>query len=68
MTLEEYKKSIVNELWTYGSDAIKYNISDRIVEVQCSRRLLETKRSFSRNTPRRYLSMDRTCSGRHHSP
>lgn len=36
LTLEEYKKLVVNEYWIYGEESIDKNASDALVSISCS--------------------------------
>lgn len=42
ISLEEYKKRIVNEWWAHGLYSKQQNIVDEIIDIQCSKALVDT--------------------------
>jgi len=44
ISLDEYKKRVKDEWWSFGQDLIKDNMVDRIVPVKCSALLVEKDR------------------------
>lgn len=43
ISLEEYKAKVVNEYWLYGEAAIEGKAVDEIVDIECSRQLIDTR-------------------------
>lgn len=43
ISLEEYKKKVVNEWWSYGSEAVEEHVADREVRVECSEELINSR-------------------------
>lgn len=43
ISLKDYKAKVVNEWWTYGAESLKQNIVDGIVELSCSKDLIDKK-------------------------
>jgi len=41
LTLEEYKKKVVNEYWINGFEAVEKNAADEVVSLSCSKELIE---------------------------
>jgi len=51
LTLEEYKKKVVNEYWINGFEAVEKNAADEVVSLSCSKELIEQIESEQVNTP-----------------
>lgn len=43
ISLKEYKEKIKDEWWTYGYENINQNVLDKIVNVKCSKALIDKK-------------------------
>ena len=43
MKLADYKGLVKNELWLYSTDAIKYRGADKIVDIVCSKKLIQNE-------------------------
>lgn len=41
ISLEEYKVEVKDELWVYGKDNLSKKSADRLVDIQCSKELVE---------------------------
>lgn len=50
ISIPEYKAKVVNEWWAVGSNAVKANMADAVVSVQCSKELLQSKDSVAIQT------------------
>ena len=40
-SLQQYKNEVKDELWMYGKDMVYYKGVDKIVELKCSKQLIE---------------------------
>ncbi len=43
MTLDAYKSAVKDEYWLYGAGAVSKNAADEVIDVACSRQLIEQK-------------------------
>lgn len=43
ISLKEYQKKVVNEWWTYGQHSVRENMVDKIIDLQCTKELIELK-------------------------
>ena len=50
ISVAEYQKSIYDELWLSGLDAVKTRHADRVAKIRCSKELVTRTKSFTANT------------------
>lgn len=49
MSLDTYKGLVVRELWLYSNQAIAYRAADRLVDIACTRELIESNEKLTIN-------------------
>jgi ATP-dependent protease ClpP protease subunit len=51
ISLKTYKAKVVNEWWTYAQESLDQNVVDVLVNIRCSKELINDKRKSTSMTP-----------------
>jgi len=43
ISIKEYKEKIQNEMWLYDKNAVKENAADEVIQIKCSKELLNQR-------------------------